>query len=297
MNSSGQERDDELMRLGAAAGFRPSPEPKKKRRNALRSVQVGLDFLATLLLWFFQLIGIGVLLCLGLIGFWKVENSCHQIWTSEVETKGSYFVFRCFVGPPKHLQGDDTNEESINSPSPIADVEGPRPESDPKQEPGKKPERKPDPDPLLTAFQGLEFLLLAPLFFLLIRSLTQYILDLDATDTESRHEGDGTSSAAQAKEKISAEIEHGKEALFETKALSIGLLFAIVGTHLVGNLISGEYSQHNNATLSEESILGLALVVVLGTAFLTMEVIARRKKWHRGKGHRHSELGSSLSAE
>jgi hypothetical protein len=113
------------------------------------------------------------------------------------------------------------------------------------------------------AFQGFEFLLFAPLSFLLLRSLTQYIIDL--TMKECLHTGSGVKAPAEA----ALLRDVGKQALFDTKALSIGLLFAIVATHMVGRFLAGKYGQ---STIDwKEIVVGGSLLVILSASYLCME--------------------------
>lgn len=114
------------------------------------------------------------------------------------------------------------------------------------------------------AFQGLEFFLLAPLFFLLLRSLAQYITDLMMR--EVAHVDNPTSERFD--KTSSAESEVGKESLLEAKSLSVGLLFAIVATHMVGKLVAGTYRQLSGVGDWGEVITGLSLLLLLGATYL-----------------------------
>lgn len=100
---------------------------------------------------------------------------------------------------------------------------------------------------------GLEFLLLAPLSYLLLRSLADYIEDL-AEDN-----------------KIS---EVAKESILEAKILSIGLLFSIVATHLIGKLILAHGEQQ--PLQWPEVSLTVALLAILGSVYLYLQRLCYR---------------------
>ncbi len=149
--------------------------------------------------------------------------------------------------------------------------------------------RKPgEDDPIHIAFKGLEFLLLAPLFYLLLRSLTEYIGDLSLKDEQRLDSEDNWENQLYRvapsgdKEQISSEESRkhsemglGKECLLEAKALSFGLLFAIVATHLVGKLISGAYSNGDSSSWTEIGI-GILLLVVIASVYFGIELLAYR---------------------
>jgi hypothetical protein len=114
------------------------------------------------------------------------------------------------------------------------------------------------------AFQALEFFLLAPLFFLLLRSLSQYITDLMMREV-AHVDNPASENFGKAS---SAESEVGKESLLEAKSLSVGLLFAIVATHMVGKLVGGAYRELSVLGDWGEVITGLSLLLLLGATYL-----------------------------
>lgn len=138
-------------------------------------------------------------------------------------------------------------------------------------------------DPISIAFQGLEFLLLAPLFFLLLRSLTEYVADLVRRAKLNAAMAAGImEEQAKAQKRIGLSI--GKEDLLETKALSFGLLFAIVATHMVGQLISGVYSDALVKGATAEIIVGLSLLIIIAGIYFALESFGHKIKMTPG-GH------------
>lgn len=144
-----------------------------------------------------------------------------------------------------------------------------------KVEAKKKKER--EDDPISIAFQGLEFLLLAPLFFLLLRSLTEYVADLVKRGKRNAAEA-AAGAGSSGQHRRSSGLSLGKEDLLETKALSFGLLFAIVATHMVGELISGAYSDSFIKGPSTEVCVGLSLLVVIAGIYFCIELLAHKIK-------------------
>lgn len=150
------------------------------------------------------------------------------------------------------------------------------------------PRKRGEDDPIHIAFKGLEFLLLAPLFYLLLRSLTEYIGDLSLKDEQRLDNEDNwdtqlNRAASSSENELASTEEHrkrsemglGKECLLEAKALSFGLLFAIVATHLVGKLISGAYSNGDSSSWTEIGI-GILLLVVIAAVYFGIELLAHR---------------------
>ena len=123
---------------------------------------------------------------------------------------------------------------------------------------------------LSTAISGIEFLLLALLPFLFLRSLSNYVKDL-------------TPEANPSKE--------ARIALTEAKALSIALLFSIVATHLVGKLIG---SIDKRGLELEEAGVGAILLVLLGGFYIFLEKSIHEQEANQKDGtdpvHAHNDI-------
>lgn len=130
------------------------------------------------------------------------------------------------------------------------------------------------------AFEGLEFLLLAPLSFLILRSLGEYVEDLLMKDLRRRSMVDRIKAGESATqdEILESLIENevlsiGKEGLLETKALTVALLFGIVATNVVSRVIDPK-----SATPLHEQIIGLILMVVLAAIYIAIELLGHTLK-------------------
>jgi len=181
--------------------------------------------------------------------------------------------------------------------------------------------------PIYFAFLGLEYLLMSPLFFLVIRSLDQYVGDLSARqriretreatevlitrtrvalrlanpEERDRFKGELTelekwlNDAKQSTAATRATDDLGKKSLIETKALSIGLLFAIVATHLVGRVLAEEFMKDigRGAWIASpaivEAIVGIALLIVLGWFYFQIEHVAHGLENHGKQEDRANE--------
>ena len=117
-----------------------------------------------------------------------------------------------------------------------------------------------------SAFIGLELLLLSPLCFLVLRSLAEYVNDLMLKTLP-----------AEESENLALRLpkSHAKEGIFETKALIVGLLFGIVSTHMVGELLSSEASMGFDL---KNHAAGLILMALLATVYLAIELTASKIK-------------------
>lgn len=124
------------------------------------------------------------------------------------------------------------------------------------------------------AIMGLEFLLLAPLAFLILRSLSEYVEDLLIRGAKRSQVGSGPQKASH--------LLPGKESILDTKALTVGLMFGIVATHIVGDLIT---HQHGEAFLLPEAIIGLSLLAMLAILYISIELIGHKMKLPSGSGH------------
>lgn len=145
------------------------------------------------------------------------------------------------------------------------------------------------------AVSGLEYLLLAPLSFLILRSLSEYIEDLSdgkriwaemmhRMKTEPKSVKESEILAALEGSAVSGKT---KGSLLDAKALTIGLLFAILATHLVGRIITGGTDDEAMITLREEGLIGIILLVVLGTLYFFVERLSESlKPEKRNSGHK-----------
>jgi hypothetical protein len=95
---------------------------------------------------------------------------------------------------------------------------------------------------LIVALKGLEFLFLAPLPFIVVYAVTSQLIWI-TRDSKSSHEDAGREGA-----------------LIEAKQLVIGLMIAVIGSALIGKLVSG--------TLDLPSAIGGAAVIVALTAYV-----------------------------
>lgn len=158
-------------------------------------------------------------------------------------------------------------------------------------------------DPLHTALSGIEFLFLAPLSYLVLRSLAEYVRDLVdrarekiaiGKNVEQRaraeasrlsklldsgdEEGEKSEQALDSKSEKEEPIEYltlGKECILETKALMVALLFAIVGTHIIGVLIEVHHGKEPSITFG---IVALSLLVILAGIYFGIELLIARLK-------------------
>ena len=107
---------------------------------------------------------------------------------------------------------------------------------------------------LYLAISGIEFLLLAPLGFLVLRVLGRYVEDM------------------KSKGKMGASA---KKSLLEVKAFSVGLLFAVVATDIVGKLVGGNKGDAFGFT---EAFTSFGFLLILGTFFFGLEYFATREE-------------------
>lgn len=130
--------------------------------------------------------------------------------------------------------------------------------------------------PIQVAFQGLELLLFAPLPFLLLRSIAEYVSDLNRKAEVLSRIARKQITATEGKIEISS--SPGKAGLMETKALSIGLLFTIVATHLVGKILGGDSSASAHELSHSQIGVSFGLLLVLFVAFVLIDRFSHRSE-------------------
>jgi hypothetical protein len=101
---------------------------------------------------------------------------------------------------------------------------------------GADPRVPPESQAIMMALKGIEYLFLAPMSFLVYRSLALYVVD--------RTRGGG---------KANADV-----GVIETKGLVTSLMFAVVATDLIGRVLSPE------GLIARTPIYELCLLVILG---------------------------------
>lgn len=161
-------------------------------------------------------------------------------------------------------------------------------------------------DATYTAISGVELLLLAPLAYLILRSLAVYVQDLVDKDKAIRDQKhaklaqadkravdayqSGTALAPTADVPAKPEfISSGKEGLLETKALSIALLIAITATHLIGSLTSLDEKPGHSLSIVGGGI-GIALLITLSLIYFGFELTTIRLKKAQLESMRDEEV-------
>lgn len=134
------------------------------------------------------------------------------------------------------------------------------------------------PELLKTTFVGLELLLLAPLAFLMLRSLAQYVEDLqiraeDVTNAKKKLRQGGSVQASRTTHLENSMTQHGKESLLETKAIMIGLLFGVVATHMVGEIIAKSQEHPFDPA---RGLIALGMMVLLATVYIAIEALVHK---------------------
>jgi hypothetical protein len=114
---------------------------------------------------------------------------------------------------------------------------------------GPDPRVPPESQALMVALKGIEYLFLAPIGFLVYRSLAMYVVDKTRGRTDGNAEAEVT----------------------EAKRLVTSLMFAVVATDLIGRVLSPE------GFSVRAPVYELALLIVLGAYMFLLHIISSRK--------------------
>jgi hypothetical protein len=240
----------------------------------LVSLQAATDWLAMAILRLAVVASLFAMVGGSVMGFLTMKDGWEEGW------KGRTKVIKTLD------QNGTGNEKSVDSIEQVAEPKNLQPNEDNSAAPlnSGNPEDhgKGTIKGLKMAITGLEFLLLAPLSFLILRSLAEYIEDL-ARDKRRVAEIDHRlvfhPDSVKLKEieesfRGSAVSPKTKSSLLDAKVLTIGLLFSVLATHLVGDLIvEKEVRTEDLAAFKMKSIIGLVLLVVLGGIFYMLEKV------------------------
>jgi len=253
---------------------------KKKRDPYNYKPQRELDDQAILAFRVLECLSVLCLYAVGIIGISLIFKGCWQI----VEIK-------FFSHPDKVVETQLKYVlTSFTTSTEASDIQSTRAES-----------------PLYTALTGLEILFFAPLSYLVLRSIGTYICDLKIRDDIWAHRRQKEVEISIARLKIAMEqgvdvgdvpieelpapppeliLTSGKESLMEAKALTVSLLFAIVATNLVGEILASHGAAELDMT---KTLLTIGFLAILTITFFGIEILSVWAKSQERASHQNSD--------